>query len=152
MNKNRLIAIAFVLSVSLNLLFIGAIAGRHMSGPHPRDMAPPLGRALRGLDEDTRNELEPRLEDHARTIAPLYEEMNAARSEFRKLLSKKQIDEVALQKSLSRLHKASGDFQSTMLEQMVLILKDLEPEQRRKVSRFLIHFPGDRKPPRRPRD
>jgi|TARA_B100001964_G_C14204740_1_gene587532 uncharacterized membrane protein len=151
MNKNRLIAMAFVLSVSLNLLFIGAIAGRHMSGPHPRDMAPPLGRVLRDLDEDTRNELQPRLEDHARIIAPLREEMNAARSEFRKLLSKKEIDEVALQKSLSRLHMASDDFQSTMLDQMVMILKDLEPEQRKKVSRFLIHFPEDGKRRRRPR-
>ncbi|MCH7742062.1 MAG: periplasmic heavy metal sensor [Proteobacteria bacterium] len=146
MSKGRIIGVALVFSVSLNLLVVGAIIGRTMFGSHPRSFTPPpLGWVLRDLDADTRRKIRPGLEDRAKVVAPLRNEMHAARIEFSKLLGEKEFDEAALVKSLGRLRKASGEFQSTLHEHMVLILKDLAPEQRRKVARFLMrHHPQSR--------
>jgi uncharacterized membrane protein len=150
MNKRRLVGIAFVLSVSLNLLFVGAIIGRVMSGSHSRSMSPPLGWVMRNLDAETRKKIQPGLESQAKVVAPLREEMHAARREFAQLLNEQDLDEVALKKSLGRLRKASGEYQSLMHEHMVLVLKDIEPEQRGRVSRFLMRNPGGRQHRRRP--
>ena len=142
MNRNRTIIIALVLSVSLNLLFVGAIIGRTMFRPHP---GPLLGWVLRDLDVETRKKIQPGLEDRAKVIAPLRKEMHEARLEFRRLLNEQELDETALRKSLARLRSASEGFQSTMHHHMVLILRDLEPDQRRKVSRFLMRQHPERR-------
>lgn len=153
MSKGSIIGIALVFSVALNLLVVGAIIGRTVFGANPRSPShPPLGWVLRNLDEETRRKIRPGLEDQARIVAPLRDEMRAAQSEFYQLVNEKEIDEAALGQSLRRLRKASGEFQSTLHEHMVLILKDLEPEQRRKVSRFLMRHAERRQHRRGPRD
>ncbi len=153
MSKGSIIGIALVFSVALNLLVAGAIIGRTVFGANPRSVShPPLGWVLRDLDEETRRKIRPGLEDQARIVAPLRDEMRAAQLEFYQLINKQEIDEAALGQSLRRLRKASGEFQSTLHEHMVFILKDLEPEQRRKVSRFLMHHAERRQHRRGPRD
>jgi uncharacterized membrane protein len=132
-----MISISLVLSVALNLLFIGVVAGRFMYGT-PRPMSPHLGWVLRDLDEEARDKLRPIIEDQARTIRPLRHEMREAQKEFRNLLVEDSFDENALQESLSHLRRASEEYQSGMHHQMLMVLKDLEPEQRRRVARFLM--------------
>lgn len=146
MSKVRIVGVALVFSVALNLLVVGAIIGRTLFGVGPGSHTPPpLGWVLRDLDKETRRKIRPGLDEQAKIVAPLREEMHLARLEFRKLLSEQEFDEAALEKSLDRLRKASGEYQFILHEHMVLILKDLEPEQRRKVSRFLMRHHPQRK-------
>lgn len=152
MNKSRIISIALVFSVALNLLFIGAVVGRFMYGPPHRPMSSHLGWVLRDLDEEARNKIRPILENQARAIRPLRRKLRTAQKEFRKLLAQQSFDEVALEASLIHLRQSSAEYQSGMHHQMLMILKDLDPEQRRRVSRFLMrprpdgrdHRPGKR--------
>ncbi len=127
-----------VFSVALNLLFIGAMIGRFMHGAPPRPMSSHLGWVLRDLDEEARAKIRPVLEDQAKTIKPLRREMWKAQKEFRKLLVAESFDEAALEKSLKHLRHTSEEYQSGMHHQMLMVLKDLEPEQRHRISRFLM--------------
>ena len=138
MNKSRIISISLVISVALNLLFVGAVVGRFMHGDSQRPMSSHLGWVLRDLDEKARDRIRPVLEDQAETIRPLRREMWQAQKEFRKLLVAESFDENALQESLSHLRHASEEYQSGMHHQMLMVLKDLEPDQRRRVARFLM--------------
>ena len=152
MNKSRIIGISLVFSVALNLLFVGAVVGRFMHGAPPRPMSSHLGGVLRDLDDEARDKIRPVLENQAETIRPLRREMRQAQKEFRKLLVEESFDEGALEESLSQLRHASEEYQSGMHHQMLLVLKDLEPEQRRKVARFLMRQRTegrDRKPRKR---
>ena len=154
MNKTRIISISLVFSVALNLLFVGALVGRFMHGAPGRPMSSHLGWVLRDLDEEARDKIRPVLENQAETIRPLRREMWQAQKEFRNLLVEESFDEGALEESLSHLRHASEQYQSGMHHQMLMVLKDLEPEQRRRVARFLMrprpegrgrdHRPGKR--------
>jgi uncharacterized membrane protein len=150
MNKSRIISISLVFSVALNLLFVGAVVGRFMHGAPPRPMSSHLGGVLRDLDDEARDKIRPVLENQAETIRPLRREMRQAQKEFRKLLVEESFDEGALEESLSQLRHASEEYQSGMHHQMLLVLKDLEPEQRRRVARLLMRSRPEGKD-RRPR-
>jgi Spy/CpxP family protein refolding chaperone len=109
-----------------------------MHGAPPRPMTSHLGGVLRDLDDEARDKIRPVLENQAETIRPLRREMWQAQKEFRKLLVEESFDEGALEESLSQLRHASEQYQSGMHHQMLLVLKDLEPEQRRRVARYLM--------------
>jgi uncharacterized membrane protein len=150
MNKSRILSISIVLSVTLNLLFVGAVVGRFMQGAPSRPMSSHLGGVLRDLDDEARDKIRPVLENQAETIRPLRREMRQAQRQFRKLLVEESFDEGALEESLSQLRHASEQYQSGMHHQMLLVLKDLEPEQRRRVARLLMRSRPEGKD-RRPR-
>jgi uncharacterized membrane protein len=150
MNKSRILSISLVLSVTLNLLFVGAVVGRFMQGAPSRPMSSHLGGVLRDLDDEARDKIRPVLENQAETIKPLRREMRQAQRQFRKLLVEESFDEGALEESLSQLRHASEQYQSGMHHQMLLVLKDLEPEQRRRVARLLMRSRSEGKD-RRPR-
>jgi Spy/CpxP family protein refolding chaperone len=109
-----------------------------VTGTHLWGQATHLGGVLRDLDDDARDKIRPVLENQAETIKPLRREMWQAQKEFRKLLVEESFDEGALEESLSQLRHASEEYQTGMHHQMLLVLKDLEPEQRRRVARYLM--------------
>jgi uncharacterized membrane protein len=109
-----------------------------MHGAPQRPMSSHLGGVLRDLDDEARDKIRPVLENQAETIRPLRREMWQAQKEFRKLLVEESFDEGALEESLSHLRRASEEYQSGMHHQMLLVLKDLEPDQRRRVARYLM--------------
>ncbi len=136
MTKSRVFNIVLVCSISLNLLIVGAIIGRvafhSFMGP------PPLNWMMKDLDEETRDRMRTNFKDRASIVAPLRKEIRAAREEFKALLKEKELDEKASRAALARLREASMQYTSTLHEQMVSMLKDLEPEQRMRVSRFMM--------------
>jgi Spy/CpxP family protein refolding chaperone len=121
-----------------------------MHGAPSRPMSSHLGGVLRDLDDEARDKIRPVLEKQAETIRPLRREMRQAQKEFRKLLVEESFDEGALEESLSQLRLASEQYQSGMHHQMLLVLKDLEPEQRRRAARLLMRSRPESKD-RRPR-
>lgn len=152
-NKIRIISIALVFSVALNLLFIGAVVGRFLHGP-PQRPGPHLDWVLRNMDEESRGNIRPILQEYAKTMRPLRHEMRQAQRQFRRLLAAESFDEAALEESLSQLQESSAAYQTGMHHQMLMLLKDLEPQQRRRVARFLMrprpegreHGPGKKRP------
>jgi uncharacterized membrane protein len=136
MNKSRVINIVLVCSIALNLLIVGAIIGRVAFGPLMGP--PPLTWMMKDLDAETRNRIHTNFEDRAKVVEPMRREIRAAREEFKTLLKEDELDEEASLAALARLRQASAEYTVTLHEQMILMLKDLEPKQRLRVSRFLM--------------
>ena len=146
MNKGRIFTVMLIVSLGLNFLFIGTIIGRNiMLGPP--QFPHPLGWVAHSIDKAERDKIAPLLRENTLSNIRLLQEMRIARHEFNQLLMEEQVDETAIDKSLQRLRNASSDYQSTVHQQMIVILKDLKPEQRRKVARYLMnHRRSDRMP------
>ncbi len=141
MNKGRIISIALVISISINMLFIGAVIGRVMMHRGPDGMRQPFGWAVRNLDPETRQRIRPQLRQFAMISRPMRNEMRAAREDFNQLLAAEEIDEATLGLALARIRDTTLRYQTSRHEQMIALLKEFKPEQRRQVARFLMRPP-----------
>ena len=141
--RRRLLIISLVCSLAINLLLVGGIIGRLAFGPPPPPMPMHLGWLVRSLDKDTREKLRPELLEHARKVRPLRHEMRNAQEQFEAAMASPTLDEKRLDASLTQLRDASDAYQQSMHEEMVSILKRMNPEERKRVVEFLQHR-GDR--------
>lgn len=135
--KRRLMIITLVCSLAINLLLVGGIIGRLAFGPPPPPMPTHLGWLVRSLDKQTREQLRPELMAHARKVRPLRREMRSAQKEFESAMLSPTLDEKRLDASLTELRNASEAYQQSMHEEMVSILKKMNPEERKRVVQFL---------------
>jgi uncharacterized membrane protein len=135
MTRRRIFNIVLVCSLALNLLIVGAVIGRIAFGHPP---GPPLAWALQDLDEKTRNKFQTNFKHQAKVVAPLRKEIRAARRDFKTLLEEEDLDEKASHAALARLRQASSQYTYALHGQMISMLKELEPQQRIRVSRYLM--------------
>lgn len=139
--RSRLFNIILVCSLAINLLLVGGIIGRVAFGPPRPPMLDHLGWMVRNLDKRTRRALRPELETHARTVMPLRREMRAAQRQFESALTQPTLDEKQLDAALERLRAASDAYQQSMHEEMVVILRKMSPDERKRFVHFLRHRP-----------
>lgn len=157
--RRRLVNIVLVCSLAINLLLVGGLIGHWLrGGGPPRPIPDHLGWIIRHLDDDTRRALRPKLQSHIREAWPLRREMRDAQREFQRALTAEEFDETRLEAALTRLRSASLAWQEAMHEEMIIILKNLAPEDRQRVVSFLERHdarrrrdrPGDGPPPEGP--
>lgn len=135
--RSRWLGIFLACSLAVNLLLMGIFAG-HLLRPGPPGPFPPhMGWVLRHLSEQGRQQLRPELERHSQTVRPLQKDMIGAQRTVNRLLSDEHLDADRLQEALARLHEASTRFQAASHDEMLLIIKQLAPEDRKRVVRFL---------------
>ena len=151
--RSRVLMIALILSVLINLILIGGWVGRSMlASSHHRPMPDHLGWILRGLDEQERTALRPELRAHAREVFPLRREIRTAQKAFDEMAMQETVDKAALEAALTRLREASLAYQVSSHEQLVNILERLEPEDRNRVITYLNRRrPDDRQRQESPR-
>lgn len=138
MNSNRWLQAVLVISLGLNILFVGVVLGRALGGPPPAAGKPiHLGMVMRHLDAPTREALRPQLLKLREEMLPLRKDMQRAQLKFRRLLMADNIDESALEEAQAQLAGASSALQSKMHEHMALTLKAVPPEQRQRVLQRL---------------
>jgi len=154
MNKSRWLAVAFLASVAVNLLLVGVFVGRVISGgPGPERMPSQLGWMIRHLDEPTRESLRSEMVEHTKRAGPLRKQMRSAQQTFNRQLLGSSIDTEAMSQSLAELRRASDEYQTEMHEMMLLIIPELDEQQRRRVLSTIRRGPdrprGSDRPPRR---
>lgn len=135
--KGRIITIALVCSLCLNLLFVGGIIGRYMMGGPPNHLPNNMGWMVRNLDDEQRKQLRPKLKEYAKSLRPVRAEMRDARRRLNSVVQNNPLDETALKSALNDLRTASNTFQVALHENMVTILKEMKPEDRRNALKFL---------------
>lgn len=139
----RWVRLALIVSVALNLLVAGAIAGRILSGPGPGPMPRHLGWITQSLDAPTRQAIAPLLRDNRQSIRPLHRAMGQAQQRFHQVLEAKELDQQALAAALNDIQGASATYQRALHSQMISVLTRLDHDQRRQVADFLQqHRPG----------
>ena len=132
--SGRWTKIALVISLAVNLLFIGAMAGRISSGvPLSRPFPPHLGWVLRHVDADTRRSLEPQLKQLARKSIPKRRQLKQSQQAVTELLLQDPLDTAALASSMDELRRYSSESQKEMHRSLIAIMGKLDPEQRKQV-------------------
>ena len=151
--KSRLFNVILVCSLAINLLFVGGLVGRILMhpGPMPGPMPDHFGWMIRQLDNNKREELGPEFEARARRVVPLRREIREAQREFEAALLEPEMDVARIDAALNHLRSSSEAFQQEMHEQMLAIIKRLNPEERARVVKFLRHRGGDERFRGRPR-
>lgn len=139
--RSRLLIIVLVCSLAINLLLVGGIIGRLAFRPPRPPMMDHLGWVIRNLDPATRQALRPGLIAHAKKVRPLRREIRAAQREFVNALLQPELDTQKLDAALGKLRSASDAYQQSMHDEMVVILKKMSYDERKRFVNFLRHRP-----------
>ncbi|MEX2489849.1 MAG: periplasmic heavy metal sensor [Pseudomonadales bacterium] len=134
--------IALIVSITINLLFLGAFIGHRMWGPQKHRFPPHFGWMIQKLDEATREELKPIIEREAKRISPLHKEMREAQRQFNEALTSEPLDEEALDKAITEVRETSAAFQTAMHDKAMLIIKRMDIEEREKVAAYIRERAG----------
>lgn len=140
MTKNRLILLSLLVSISINLFFVGGIAYRVVNfqdDSSGRPLPPNVGWIVRDLDEQRRSELEPQLRASFEQIGPIRREMMDAQRQVNELMSAQPFDAPALTAAFASLRDASMRYQAISHEQTSAILGQLTEAERNTALEFV---------------
>ena len=149
MNKTKLILFALLVSVAVNLFFIGAIGYRayrfqEFSG---RPFPPNVGWIVRDLSEERRTELASFRERSAEEIGPMRGQMFAAQRQVNQLMAAPEFDSAAINRAFAELRDVNLRYQALSHEQSIALLNALTTQERQMALEFL-----NRRGPRNGRD
>ncbi|MBD3649468.1 MAG: periplasmic heavy metal sensor, partial [Pseudomonadales bacterium] len=130
MTRQRVMIIILVVSLGINLLFIGALVGRWAMHRNSPPFPPHFGWMMRGVDEQTRQDLRPVIREQAMQLVPLRREMQDAQRRFNQALTSEPLDEAALHTALQDLREPTLAFQAPLQPQTFPALKRLPPAAR----------------------
>ena len=134
-----------LLSVAINLLLIGAMAGEWVSGA--RRPPPPMQWATNDLDEATRARVRQILEEQRPAAQTLRHDLRAIDQRLMAVIRASTLDPEALNATLSDLHRTNGEYQALLHASLESVLPTLTPPQRVDVVRRLLR--GHSGPPHR---
>ncbi len=140
MTKNRLFLLGLLISISINLFFVGGIAYRvvnfqdELSG---RPLPANVGWVVRDLGAERRSELEPLLQASFEQIGPVRREMMEAQRRINELMSAQPFDAPALTAAFATLRDASMRYQTMSHQQTSEILALMTAEERLAALEFV---------------
>lgn len=126
-----------LISLAVNLLFIGALLGEWVSGA--RRPPPPMQWATADLDEATRAGLRKILEEQRPLAQALRHDLRGIDQRLMTLISASALDSEALNGTLSDLLRTNGEYQALLHTSLESALPTLAPPQRVAVVRRLLH-------------
>ena len=140
MTKNKILLLGLLLSLSINLFFVGGIAYRvaNFQGERSgRPLPPNVGWVVRDLEESRRTELEPQLRQSFEAIGPIRREMMNAQRQVNDLMSAQPFDASELNTAFASLREASIRYQALSHAQTSDILGLLSEEERQAALEFV---------------
>ena len=150
MNRNKLINGILLVSLAINLVFIGGIAFRYSNMNRfesGRPLPPNVGWIVRDLSDSRREELDPLLRQSFEEVRPLRMEMIIAQRQVNQLMSAQPFDAAGLAQAFRTLREVNVRYQAMSHEQTSTILDELSEEERRIAMEFV-----ERRGPRDGRD
>lgn len=159
MSRRQLLVTALLVSVAINLFFIGGLGIRMLRLQDMREarpLPPNLGWIVRDLNESRRSELADTIRSSAEQVMPLRRAMFSAQGRVNELMAAEDFDAEALTAAFAELRAASSQYQQVTQEQTVNILAKLTPEERQSAREFVRRRgprdgppgPGGPRPPR----
>ena len=135
MNKGQWVKPVLIVSLAINLVFMGLVAGRLIAGPIE---PPPLFWALRALPEENRQALRPALRRQFMESREVRKALRSVSKQVRMLVEADTLDNTALRASLADLREVTGRYQLQIHETAVTLLETLPADQRRRVAGALL--------------
>lgn len=145
MNKKILLVTLLVISIGLNLVFIGVVVGRHLFDVPP-------GRAhfewmTQEVSEETRSKLRSSMREHMQQSRPVRRELREAQDQLRTAITTDEYVEADVVAGLAEVRRVSAVLQESMHEQMVENLRHLAPEERSQVLGVMMRQDKGRRGP-----
>lgn len=140
MTKNRILLVGLLLSLSINLFFVGGIAYRvanFQTERSGRPLPPNVGWVVRDLEESRRSELEPQLRESFAEIDPIRRDMMNTQRQVNELMSAQPFNANALNAAFAELREASIRYQALSHEQTSEILGLLSEDERQAALEFV---------------
>ena len=149
MNKTKLILLVLLVSVAVNLIFIGGIGYRatRFQAFSGRPFPPNVGWIVRDLSEERRSELASFLERSADEIGPMRGQMFAAQRQVNQLMAAPEFDSEAINQAFAQLREVNLRYQALSHEQSIALLNELTAQERQMALEFV-----NRRGPRDGRD
>ena len=132
---SRLLKGALLVSLALNMLFIGVSVGRiwaHRHGDHERLHG--ISAVLSRLPADRRKELSQLLEQNRSEARALRGETHKLRREVRKLISQEPFDKAALIAALERVSAARAKLGETAAKGLAEVAERMTVEERKALA------------------
>ena len=142
MNRQTVILTTLIISVALNLLVAGLVAGRFIFGPdRPHHLGMGPERMMQfdpsALDPTTREVLRHAFRQNNEAAKTMRRSLHKAQKEVRELLVDGSFDPEAMEAALLNLRTQMHQYQALRHKQMVDTLEQLTPEDRLRVYQFL---------------
>ena len=139
MSRERLILIALLASIAINLVFVGGIGYRATSFREmgPRPFPPNVGWVVRDLSEERRAELEPLLQQSYQEILPMRREMFEAQRRVNELMASTDFDSTALEQAFTELRALNERYQTLSHQQTISLLAELTEAERQMAQEFV---------------
>ncbi len=138
-SKSKLLLLALLLSVGVNLFLVGGIIYRvtlHSAfGPPP--MPRNVGWLVRDLSDARQQELQPLLENNRQQSEALRREIFNAQRRVNELMVSSNFDSAALNSAFAQLRSTSADYQAVSHQQTVDILSRLSETERKLAQEFI---------------
>ena len=136
--RQRVLIVALIVSMTVNLLLVGGIVGKLVwGGPPPRPVPEHVGWIVRRLDDDRRQELRDDVIAHIRSSRSMRQSMRDAQKHFEATITAEDFDPERVRDALAALREAHTAWQTASHEQMVTVLSRLSPEERKRVATYL---------------
>jgi uncharacterized membrane protein len=130
-SNKKFINTFLIVSLSLNLFLGGIVIGNLVFGKPNRPFPPHLNWITERLNEDDRREIRPLMREHAMNTRPLRKAMRESQKNFVSALMAEPFDEAAVTKATEELQSHSANLQSNMHKQMIKLMRNMTPLQRK---------------------
>jgi uncharacterized membrane protein len=139
---NKKVRIAFLVSIIVNVLLLGIVLG---ALPHRFERRVPFQERLKAdaekLQEPARTRFLEGMEKARQEVEPIREQMRQARERTLSILASESFDEAAYDQQVEKIHKLRLDLAKRMSDSIKQVAKDLEPEQRKELTKILHRPP-----------
>ena len=138
MNRSKLILVTLIISLAINLVFIGGISYRISTFRDAplRPFPPNISWAVRDLSEERQAELAPILDASNEEILPIRGEMFQTMRLVNELIRSDEFNAGELQAAFRELRNANNRYQELSHEQSIDLLSELTDEERRAAQEF----------------
>lgn len=139
MSRNKLLVIALLVSIAINLVFVGGISYRATSdsGVGRRPFPPNVGWVVRDLSEERRSELEPLLQQSYEEIRPMRREMFNAQRRVNELMAAADFNSAELERAFAELRALNDRYQTISHQQTIDLLSELTETERQMAQEFV---------------
>ena len=145
--RSRGLLIALLLSLVINIGLIGFLAGRWTNSVATPHMPPPsigMGRFLRGLDEDRRDELKPFLSAHFDSLRPNIRASRKTHQAVRAAIAAEPFAPAVLEQALFKLNSNRGAGAAEQASTLASLVDQLSSEERSQLATSLARPRGYR--------
>ncbi|MFT6294612.1 MAG: putative membrane protein [Glaciecola sp.] len=139
MSKSKIILIALLASLALNLFFVGGILYRVATFQEfgPRPIPPNVSWIVRDLSEERQVELAPLMEQNRSDANTIRRQMFASQRRVNEQIVSPDYDAVALEQAFIELRSIGLQYQELSHQQMLAILSKLTAEERAIAREFM---------------